>query len=73
MLKIQNDKTPSVGLLARQSDTISAAAACNVGVVDTNVCCAISLADQTLTLRRAFVDIIDVSVRRIAALYSVSR
>jgi hypothetical protein len=48
MLKIQYDKTMSVGFLARQSDTIPPSTASNIGIVNTNVSCSIFLADQAL-------------------------
>lgn len=63
----------SVGLPARQTDTVPASTACNVGVVNTNVCPSVSLADQTLILGRALIDIVDVSVGRIVALCFVRR
>ena len=68
MLEIQNDKAMSVRLFARQSDTVTSSTACNFGVINTNVCCSISLADQSLTFGLASIDIIDVSVRWIIAL-----
>lgn len=69
MLEIQHDKTTGVGLLARQSDTVTSPTISNIGVVNTDVCCSISLADQTLTLGPVLIDIIDVSVRWIVALF----
>lgn len=71
MLEIQYDETMGVSFLAGQSNTISPRAAGNVGAVNTDICCSAPLADQTLTLRRASIDIVDVSVRRVATLWLV--
>ena len=60
-----------IGLLARQSDTVSASTTCHVGVVNTDICRPITLADQTLTSGRALIDIVDISVRWVAVLWLV--
>lgn len=62
MLQIQHDKSVRVGILASQSDTVSASTACHIGAINTDICGPISFSDQTLPLGRALIDVVDVSV-----------